>query len=226
VPYEKGAWFLRTIEQRVGREVFDPFLRSWFDQHAFRSETTASFLDFLRTNLLAGHPEAMPAAELDEWINQPGIPASAKAAVSARLDAVDAVRARWLKGELAPAQFGAERWSTQEWQHFLNALGEGASVEQLAALDAQFKLSAAGNSEIAFRWFVAGIRAGYAPVREPLERFLSSVGRRKFVGPLFAELAKRPADKAWASALYTRIRDGYHPVTQASVDATLGFRPG
>jgi len=226
VPYEKGAWFLRSIEQRVGREVFDPFLRGWFDAHAFRSVDSKDFVDYLQAKLLTTHPEAMPAAELDEWLNRPGIPAGARKAVSERLSAIDATRAAWLAGEHTPAQFGSERWSTQEWLHFLNALGDDTSLAQIAALDDAFKLSQATNSEIAFRWYLAGIRAGYAPVRAPLERFLSTVGRRKFVAPLFEALAKRPADKAWASALYARIRDSYHPVTQAAVDAVLDYRAG
>jgi aminopeptidase N len=222
VPYQKGAWFLRTLEQRVGREVFDPFLRGWFDAHAFRSVRTADFVAYLREHLLAAHPEAMPEDELAAWIHQPGVPESARRAESQRLVAVDAVRERWLAGTATPAEFGAERWSTQEWLHFLNALGESPDPKRLAELDAAFRLSQAGNSEIAFRWYMAGVRAGYAPVRAPLERFLSTVGRRKFVAPLFAELAKKPDDKAWAQALYARIRDGYHPVTQAAVDAALG----
>jgi len=226
VPYEKGAWFLRSIEQRVGREVFDPFLRGWFDAHAFRSVDSKDFVDYLQAKLLTTHPEAMPAAELDEWLNRPGIPAGARKAVSERLSAIDATRAAWLAGERTPAQFGSERWSTQEWLHFLNALGDDTSLAQIAALDDAFKLSQATNSEIAFRWYLAGIRAGHAPVRAPLERFLSTVGRRKFVAPLFEALAKRPADKAWASALYARIRDSYHPVTQAAVDAVLDYRAG
>jgi hypothetical protein len=63
-------------------------------------------------------------------------------------------------------------------------------------------------------------------VREPLEQFLSTVGRRKFVAPLFGELAKRSADKAWATALYAKIRERYHPVTQAAVDTALGIKAG
>ena len=33
VPYEKGAFFLRRLEETYGREVFDEFLRSWFDSN-------------------------------------------------------------------------------------------------------------------------------------------------------------------------------------------------
>jgi leukotriene-A4 hydrolase len=32
IAYEKGAAFLRTIEQAVGRERFDAYLRSYFDR--------------------------------------------------------------------------------------------------------------------------------------------------------------------------------------------------
>jgi hypothetical protein len=222
VPYDKGAWFLRTLEQRVGRDVFDAFVRRWFDDHAFQSVHTAAFLAYLQAQLLNAHPDAMSAAELDQWFHQPGVPDSARRTDSPRLAAVDRVLVRWRTGELAPRDFGNADWSTQEWLHFLNALGESPTVTELTALDEVFQLSNAGNSEVAFRWHVAAIRAGYAPARPALEKFLSSIGRRKFIGPLFGELAKRPADRAWAVALYERIRDTYHPVTQASVEATLG----
>ena len=40
IPYSKGAALLRLIEQTVGRETFDAYLRSYFDRHAFQSITT------------------------------------------------------------------------------------------------------------------------------------------------------------------------------------------
>ena len=43
VPYEKGALFLRTLEQTFGRARFDAFLRTYFDEHVFKSITTADF---------------------------------------------------------------------------------------------------------------------------------------------------------------------------------------
>ncbi|RZJ94643.1 MAG: aminopeptidase, partial [Brevundimonas sp.] len=39
IAYEKGAAFLRTIEQTVGRERFDAWLRGYFDRHAFQPMT-------------------------------------------------------------------------------------------------------------------------------------------------------------------------------------------
>lgn len=222
VPYDKGAWFLRTLEKRVGREVFDPFLRGWFDGHAFESVDTETFLNHLRGHLLVEHPEAISETELAEWLTKPGIPASAIAARSERLASVDESRRRFLAGEVDPAAMKSGDWSTQEWLHFLNGLPETTTSAQLGALDEAFKLSSATNSEIAFRWFMAGIRAGYEPVFEPLERFLVTVGRRKFVKPLFEALWAVPARREFATRVYAEARPRYHPVTQAAIDAVVG----
>jgi leukotriene-A4 hydrolase len=54
IAYEKGALFLRTIEEAVGRERFDKFLRGYFDSHAFQSMTTDGFLAVLRAQLVPG----------------------------------------------------------------------------------------------------------------------------------------------------------------------------
>ena len=52
VPYEKGALFLRSLEEAVGRDRFDQFLRAYFDRFAFQSITTNDFLSQLETHLL------------------------------------------------------------------------------------------------------------------------------------------------------------------------------
>jgi leukotriene-A4 hydrolase len=224
--YPKGAWFLRTLEQRAGRTVFDPFLRGWFDQHAFQSVTTGQFIDYLRKNLLAQHPKVMTDAELDEWLHGAGIPASASRAVSARLAALDAARAAWLKGELPTARLDTKKWNATEWMKFLNDIDGKASAAQLKELDQAFGLAKSGNNEVAFRFYRAGIKAGYGAIREPLHAFLMSVGRQKFVVPLYAALLDNPADKAWAIGVYKQARARYHPATQASVDKQMAKKEG
>jgi aminopeptidase N len=215
--YPKGAWLLRTLEQRAGRDVFDPFLRGWFDQHAFKSATTDEFVAYLKKNLLDAHPEVMSQAELDEWLYGPGIPASAKHAASPRLAALDAQRVAWLKGELPTAELNGKHWIALEWMHFLNDIDGKANAAQLKELDQAYALGKSGNNEIAYRFYLASIKAGY-DVREPLTTFLMSVGRQKFVVPLYTALLKNPSDKDWAKALYAKAREHYHPVTQGAVD--------
>jgi len=219
--YPKGAWFLRTLEQRAGRAAFDPFLRSWFDQHAFQSVTTDQFVAFLRTNLLAKNPKIMSDKELDEWLYGPGIPASAKHAVSSRLTKLNETTARWLKGDIKTAQLDTKAWKAEEWMKFLNDIDNKANAAKLEELDKAFGLSKTGNNEVAFRFYRASVHAGYQGVRPNLEAFLLKVGRQKFVVPLYTALRAKPEDRAWAERIYKSARERYHPETQGSVDKAM-----
>ena len=218
--YPKGAWFLATMEQRAGRAVFDPFLRGWFDQHAFQSVTTEQFISYLRKNLLAQHPDVMPEAELDEWLYGTGVPASAQRVVSPRLALLDQHRDAWLKGELATKDLGMDKWIAIESMHFLNDINNKASAAQLRELDQVYGVGKSGNNEVAYRFYLAAVNAGY-DVRQPLQAFLMSVGRQKFVVPLYSALMKTPQGHAWAKDVYAKARERYHPVTQESVDKLM-----
>jgi len=219
--YPKGAWFLRTLEQRAGRAAFDPFLRSWFDQHAFQSVTTETFVAFLRANLLSKNPKIMSDAELDEWLYGPGIPASATRANSARLAKLNDTTARWLKGDLSTAQLDTKAWNAEEWMKFLNDIDNKANAAKLAELDKAFGLAKTGNNEVAFRFYRASVHAGYQGVRPQMEAFLMSVGRQKFVVPLYTALRAKPDDRAFAERIYKSARERYHPETQGSVDKAM-----
>jgi leukotriene-A4 hydrolase len=220
--YPKGAWLLRTLEQRAGRAVFDPFLRSWFDKHAFQSVTTEQFVQFLHAGLLDKQPGLMSDAELDEWLYGPGIPASAQHAHSERLARLDAMRSDWLAGRRSTAALEPAGWTALEWMKFLNDIDGKASAAQLGELDTTYHLARTGNNEVAFRFFRASVNAGYTAVREPMTAFLLNVGRMKFVVPLYGALLKAsPFEMGWARVMYARARPRYHPMTQEALDKLM-----
>ena len=222
VPYEKGYLFLRMLEEAVGRERWDPFLRGWFDDHAFESVTTGEWLDYLRSRLL--DPAGIDPASLhvEEWIYQPGLPPNVPRVQSARFAAVEAQERSWLAGEAKAASLDTGEWTTHEWLHFLHGLPEGVTTQQLAELDAAFGFTESGNSEILAAWFERTIAAGYQPAEPALERFLTHVGRRKFLTPLYTALLQTPDGRRRALAIYAKARPGYHPLAQISLDALLG----
>ncbi len=112
VAYVKGSWFLQFLEQRFGREVFDPFLRGWFDDHAFQSADSDQFVAYLKKNLLAKNPNVVRPEELDAWLNQPGIPAFASKAQSRTFSNVDTARIAWRGSALLPNRQVAGEWGT------------------------------------------------------------------------------------------------------------------
>jgi leukotriene-A4 hydrolase len=221
IPYEKGATFLRTIEEAVGRERWDAYLRSYFDRHAFQPMTTERFLADLRANLIRGDAELERRLMLDEWVGGTGVPANAVRRESGAFARVEGEARRFVAGTPA-AQLATREWSTQEWQHFIGALPQGLTAAQLADLDRAFRLSEQGNSEILFAWLQMAVRHRYEPALPALERFLTSQGRRKFVRPLFASLMEQGEwGQAHARRIYRIARPGYHPVTSGSVDAIV-----
>ena len=59
------------------------------------------------------------------------------------------------------------------------------------------------------------------------ERFLTSMGRRKFVAPLFeALLAQGEWGRPIATRIYAKARPSYHAVTTGTVDALMAGKSG
>ncbi|MEM7205728.1 MAG: M1 family metallopeptidase [Planctomycetota bacterium] len=229
VPYDKGAAFLRLLEERFGRERFDAFLSAWFDEHAFESVTTGHFLVYLQENLLAHDPAAAAGIDVDRWVRRPGLPSAAPRPRSPRLEAVEASVQRWRDGgdQADLAALGAGDWTTHEWLRFLATLPADIHADELARLDARFALTKSGNSEILAAWLERATIAGYAPAAPALEEFLLRVGRRKFLKPLYEALVKSPPQAGVdgltrARATYARARPRYHAVARRTLDDLLG----
>jgi aminopeptidase N len=220
VPYEKGALFLRRIEELVGRKSFDKFLRGWFDGHAFESVTTADFLAWLDRELLSRHPEAAAKLDLQRWLREPGLPDDVPRTQSKLLATVDAQVERWKAGANA-GELDTQGWVTQQWLRFLDALPEQLSTEQMTSLDSTFGFTASGNSEITCAWLVRSVRANYAPADTKLYSFLMNVGRRKFLKPIYSELAKTPEGLRRAHEIYAKARPRYHAVSVGTLDQVL-----
>jgi hypothetical protein len=230
IAYEKGAFFLRTIERIVGRDRFDAWLKGYFERNAYRPMTTAMFLEDIRTHLIQGDAALEEALMMDAWVYQPGLPSNAMAPVSQAFDPVDAAARSVFLEDGAPPQSLWQGWNTQQRQRFLAWRPEGhqagqdwLSEAQLKALDESLGLSAAGNSEVLFAWLQIAMTHRYEPAVAPTEAFLTGMGRRKFVLPLFQTLwGEGEWGRDLARRIYAEARPLYHPVTSNSVDAVVG----
>ncbi len=213
VPYEKGALFLRELEQNVGREAFDAFLLSYFDHFAFQSITTQQFLDYLNSELLAKQPDAMSKERLDEWIFAAGIPAGAPEPKSPAFEVVDSSRSAWLRGEVSASDLPTSDWVMHQWLHFLQKMPDDLTIQQMAALDEAFDFTRSNNNEITHVWLMLTVKHDYQPAYDRLYNYLVGIGRNKFVRPLYKALSETPEGKAFASKAFAEARVGYHPLT-------------
>ena len=219
--YAKGAWFLQTLEEKFGRDVFDAWLRGYFDHFAFQSITTEQFRDYLQKTLVDKHPGKISMADVDKWLYEPGIPADAVQVQSRAFGVVNAGRLAWLgSGQLPSPQVTGE-WGTQEWVHFIEGLPETLKPEQLAQLDEAYEFTGTPNGEIAQRWYPLTVRSGYAQARPAMAAFLEKIGRRKLIMPIYEALAQTTDGLAFAKQVFDKARPGYHPITTGSVEALL-----
>jgi len=224
VPYIKGGLFVSWLASRFGNEAIDKFLHGYFDKFAFQSISTEDFRAYLEANLIPQKPGAVQPAELDEWINAPGLPTSAVLPQSDAFELVDAIRKDWLAGKIAAADLPAKQWTTHEWVHFLDGMPVKVPAARLDELDAAHALTAIGNSEIAFSWLRIAIRNDYAKAWPRLENYLTTIGRRRLIKPLYEDLMKTPAGAERARAIYTLARPNYHPIATQTLDAIV-LRP-
>lgn len=218
IAYNKGYFFLRTIEEKVGREKFDAFLKNYFQSHAFGVMTTEGFVDILTSELLS--TEEAEAIGIEKWIYSPGLPSNTATVESVELEKVDILRLKWEGDEIKNTDLPWNTWSYQERYRFLSNVNFNLSLSKIQSLDADFHISKIGNSEVLFAWFMLSIQAKNEAVFADLAQFLEKVGRRKFVAPLFEALVTS-GYKSVAVNIYLHTRPFYHSVTQNTVDELL-----
>ena len=96
----------------------------------------------------------------------------------------------------------------------MQALPATLPVDRLAEFDKAFGLTARGNSEIARQ--LAPRHRDPEPLhtgRHRRQSYLTTIGRRKLVLPLYKALLATPAGRHRAEAIYATTRPGYHPIT-------------
>ena len=224
IPYEKGSLLLRLVEQSVGRERFDAFLRGYFDRHAFTSMDTATFLDDLTRELLEPAGISADDLRLEEWVHGPGVPDNAPHFASDAFDVVDMQVGALTAGREA-ASLDTAGWVSHQWVHFVRALPRDLPVARLAEVDAAFGLSRSGNIEVATAWLELAIESGFVfedPAQDrAVADFLTRHGRALYVKRVYAKLAATDRGLDRARQIYATARPTYHSVSQSVVDRIL-----
>ncbi|MCP3169498.1 M1 family metallopeptidase [Myxococcus qinghaiensis] len=211
IPYEKGYLFLRAMEDAVGREAFDGFLRRYLATYRFRALTTEEFIAFTEREL----PGVLAKVDAEAYLQRPGIPAGAPAPRSSRLEELLRLRGT------VPAKDAVKDWTPAEWQLFLEWLPSDTPRDVFRQLDERFELTKSRNSEVLVAWLVASLRAGWEPAVGRTEAFLGEVGRMKYLKPLYGVLCSSRELKGLARTLFKKYAERYHPIARQGVELIL-----
>ncbi|MGY4385887.1 leukotriene-A4 hydrolase [Pedobacter sp. UYP24] len=227
IAYEKGYFFLRTIEEAVGRPAFDKFLRGWFDGHAFTSVTTEDFVNYLNKNLIKGNAEVEKKIRIKDWVYGPGIPSNMVYSnvlwkEGGKFNEIDAMEKMWANNPMYNPNILRENVvTTNEKRFFLSRLPEKLSFEQMDYLDRTFYLTASKNTDIQLIWYTMAIKNNYTLANKRIAAYLIENGRAWHIIPLYKELLKTEQGKKRAKEIYKLARPNYHPMTYKLIDALM-----
>jgi len=224
IAYDKGYHFLLLIEKTIGRVRWDAFLKSYFQKNAFKSMHTEGFLSRLDSLLSA---EEERRIWVQEWVYGTGLPVNCPPPLSSRFAAVDSTLNSWRNGDSEALPTNLDAWSTHEWVYFLRRL-DGQDSIGATELDRRYRITGTPNAEIGCVWYQWVIRFAppYANQRtftDALEAYMTRIGRRKFIMPIYKAL-KETGQADRALSIYEQARPNYHSVASHSVDALLGWK--
>lgn len=223
IAYEKGALFLVHIEQQVGRDKFDVFLKNYFQMNAFKTMDTKGFLKYLNDSLIQGDHKLSEKINAEGWIYKSDLPKDIPIIKSKKLDAVDKGLNDFSKGKLI-SSLKTKNWSSHEYLYFIRGLPKDINTAQMDEIRNKFNFATCGNSELEAAWFEHAIRQQYKIDYPALEIFLIKVGRRKFLMPLYTALIQTEEGKEIAKNIYKKARNNYHYVAIQSIDELLNYR--
>jgi hypothetical protein len=199
----------------------------------------AEFVEYLKEELL--EPNKIKF-DFDEWIYQPGIPKNCVKVNSKRFKEMQKLAKEFATGndifepkttyEPIPKSWRKKRvtkqlkrsdYSTQEWMEFIRSLPKQMDPEKMALADAYMNFSRWGNSEVMTEWYVLAIRSDYKPAFLPMEQFITQVGRRKYLLPIYGALNETPEHRQLALSIFETAKMNYHFVSKSSVESLLGL---
>ena len=214
--YTKGELFMKTIEDLIGRESMDAFLRDYFTRFAWRWVDERNFIALLREHL-AGRPEVEQRIRILEWVYGFGLPANVTAPTTSTFYERVAVQADRFNKGASVASLNTTNWTDLEMNLFLE-LTETATRAHMAEIDALFGLSMR-NAPPAL-WVIYAARSRYAPANAAIERMLMRGGPNNLMLFIYdALIAGNQRDRA--VEIFGRAKDRYAPHVRSAIETLL-----
>lgn len=220
IPYEKGARFVVVLERAVGRPAFDSFIREYIDRFRFTSITTEQFLEFLEQKF----PGLADRVHAKQWLYEPDMPADAPVFHSSEVEELTKLAQGWDQG-VRPTAEQINQWNAAEMLIYLQNLPHQMDRASCEWLDQNLKLTGRGNYEILVEWLTIAGGSDYDPAFQRIREVLSTVGRMKYLRPLFGALGKTPRTRKLARDIFGSVAPSYHALSRRVAESMIEKYP-
>ncbi|KAI9743973.1 MAG: hypothetical protein M1818_002707 [Claussenomyces sp. TS43310] len=225
VPYEKGFHFLYYLEKLLTKPTFDTFIPHYFKTWQKKSldsyDFKATLLDFFASDKTAS--KALEEVDWETWFYKPGLPPKPDFDTT-MVDKCYALADKWESpaADFTPASSDISGWSANQTVVFLERVQlfkDPLTPAQAQAMGVAYSLTQTRNVELSSRYFRVALRAKDQTAYQPAADLLGTVGRMKFVRPLYRELAR--VDRELALKTFQKNKDFYHPICMALIEKDL-----
>jgi leukotriene-A4 hydrolase len=220
IAYIKGCMFLKMLEETYGRKAFDEFLKGYFDAFKWKTVNTEMFLEYFKTHLANQYPKIQ--CNYEEWIYNIGLPSNCPVIVSKEMTRIEAM-ADSINVTKNVSKIDTSRFTTQHWLHLLRTLEADSVKGIMSQIDSVYHLSESSNSEIQCDWYLLAIETNYEPAYPYIEKYLMSVGRRKFLQPIYKKMASTADGLKRAKSIFAMAQNRYHFVSRNTISEILGL---
>ncbi|KAJ6443294.1 leukotriene A4 hydrolase [Purpureocillium lavendulum] len=226
VAYEKGFHFLYYLDRLVGRENFDKFIPHYFTKWSGKSldsfEFRDTFMDFFNG---LGDEELKKKVATVDWdakLYTPGLPTKPDFDTSLVTQCYDLAK-KWGDASFQPSAKDVESFSSNQKLVFLDQVEQHASLsaERAQLLGKVYDFISSKNAEIKTSYYIVALKANDPTCVYGAAELLGTVGRMKYVRPLFRALNK--VNRQLALETFAKNRDFYHPICRGMVQKDLGL---
>ncbi|EFX01110.1 leukotriene a4 hydrolase [Grosmannia clavigera kw1407] len=227
VAYEKGFHMVYYLDRLVGRENFDKFIPYYFTKWSRKSldsfEFRDTFLEFFGRPEYAALKDDIASIDWESRFYTPGLPPKPDFDTSL-IDVCYELAAKWKGKDYVPTAADVHGWVANQKLVLLGelqSLEQSITVEQSRKLGTAYGLVDSANVELKSAYYLVALRAKDASTYEGAAELVGSVGRMKFVRPLYRALNE--VDRDLAVRTFEKNRDFYHPICRAMTEKDLGL---
>ncbi|KAK6440302.1 Leucyl aminopeptidase yscIV [Oleoguttula sp. CCFEE 5521] len=229
VAYEKGFLLLYYLEELVGQDKLEPFIKHYFTTFKFKSVETSEFkkcfYEFFEKNDEPGYLKLVSKVQWHKWLSEPGFPQKPDSDTSLADVCYDLAKKWQSKGDKSgfkPAKSDLSSFSGQQIYVFLEALQDSATplpAKSVELMGSTYAFEKSKNVEIVSRFYVLALRSRAEKYYDDAALLAGSVGRMRFVRPLYRELLKVKPELA--KQTFERHKDFYHPICRGMIEKIL-----
>jgi leukotriene-A4 hydrolase len=231
IPYEKGFQFLTYLESLIGEDHMLALLREYIKENQYTSVDEQKFIkkfnNYVYWNFKRSEKkEILAQVDFETWIHGPGLPPITVDLETDEYNMAIALAQGFLDGKVDPA-------AKDMYQNFtvnLKGLFISHLIDNIALVDSAMAKTVDGalavgkeiNGELIFRWQQVAIRSGYqAAPFATADTFVGSIGRMKFVVPVYVAL--NAMDPKSAKSIFAKHEDFYHPIAKDAIRNALAL---